>query len=200
MEIPEYKSNSHKSKEQNSEVVEREKMEKVVSGTVKIKKKSGFRKFFSDIIAEEGPDLKNYIVKDIVIPSVKKAISDTIDMILYGDSRRGSRTNASKISYRSYYDRSYDDPRPRNDGFARSGYSFEDIILESRGAAEQVISQMEDLIDTYGMVSVADLYDLVGISCDYTGNKYGWTNVRNAEVVRTRDGYMLKMPKALPIK
>ena len=39
MEIPEYKSNSHKSKEQNSEVVEREKIEKVVSGTVKIKKK-----------------------------------------------------------------------------------------------------------------------------------------------------------------
>ena len=64
MEIPEYKSNSHKSKEQNSEVAEREKIEKVVSGTVKIKKKSGFRKFFSDIIAEEGPDLKNYIVKD----------------------------------------------------------------------------------------------------------------------------------------
>lgn len=200
MEIPEYKSNSHKSKEQNTEVVEREKIEKVVSGTVKTKKKSGLRKFFSNIVAEEGADLKNYIVKDIVIPSVKKAISDTIDMMLYGDSRRSSRANASKISYRSYYDRSYDDPRSRNDSFARSGYSFDDIILESRGDAEQVISQMEDLIDTYGMVSVADLYDLIGISCDYTANKYGWTNVRNAEVVRTRDGYMLKMPKALPIK
>ena len=59
---------------------------------------------------------------------------------------------------------------------------------------------MGDLIETYGMASVADMYDLVGISCDYTANKYGWTNIRNAEVVRTRDGYMLKMPKALPIK
>lgn len=200
MEIPEYKSNSHKSKEQNTSVVEREKVEKVISGTVKTKKKSGFRKFFGNFVAEEGADLKSYIVKEVVIPSVKKAISDTIDMMLYGDSRRGSRTNASKISYRSYYDRPYDDPRPRTDSLARSGYSFDDIILESRGDAEQVISQMEDLIETYGMVSVADLYDLVGISCDYTGNKYGWTNIRNAEVVRTRDGYMLKMPKALPIK
>lgn len=200
MEIPEYKSNSHKSKEQNTSVVEREKVEKVVSGTVKTKKKNGFRKFFSNIIAEEGTDLKNYIVKDVVIPSVKKAISDTIDMMLYGDSRRGSRANASKISYRSYYDRPYDDPRPRDTGLARSGYSFDEVILESRGDAEQVISQMGDLIETYGMASVADMYDLVGISCDYTANKYGWTNIRNAEVVRTRDGYMLKMPKALPIK
>ena len=54
MEIPEYKSNSHKSKEQNSEVVEREKIEKVVSGTVKIKKKSGFRKFVIGSVAEKG--------------------------------------------------------------------------------------------------------------------------------------------------
>lgn len=195
MEIPEYKSNSHKSKEQNTNVVDREKVEKVVSGTVKTKKKSGLRKFFGNIVSEEVSDIKTYIVKDIVIPSVKKAISDTIDMMLYGDSHRG-RSNGSKISYRSYYD----DPRTRNVSPARSGYSFDDIILESRGDAEQVISQMGDLIETYGIVSVADLYDLVGISCDYTGNKYGWTNIRNAEVVRVRDGWMLKMPKALPIK
>ena len=119
MEIPEYKSNSHKSKEQSTSSVEREKIEKVVSGTVKTKKKNGFRKFFSNIIAEEGSNLKNYIVEDVVIPSVKKAISDTIDMVLYGDSRRGNRVNASKISYRSYYDRPYDDPRPRDTGLAR---------------------------------------------------------------------------------
>ena len=40
MEIPEYKSNSHKSKEQNTDIVEREKVEKVVSGTVKTKKRA----------------------------------------------------------------------------------------------------------------------------------------------------------------
>ena len=51
----------------------------------------------------------------------------------------------------------------------------------------------------YGTVSVADLYDLVGISGNYTDNKYGWTNIRNAEPIRVRDGYMLKLPKALPL-
>ena len=58
---------------------------------------------------------------------------------------------------------------------------------------------MDELIDTYGQVSVADLYDLVGKSCNYTDNNYGWTNLRNAEPVRVRDGYMLKMPKVGPI-
>ena len=58
---------------------------------------------------------------------------------------------------------------------------------------------MDELIETYGMVSVADLYDLVGITCNYTDNKYGWTSVRNAEPVRTRDGYVLKLSRPIPI-
>ena len=58
---------------------------------------------------------------------------------------------------------------------------------------------MDELIDRYEVVSVADLYELVGITGNYTDNKYGWTNIRNAEVVRVRDGYVLKLPKATPI-
>ena len=58
---------------------------------------------------------------------------------------------------------------------------------------------MDELIETYGSVSVADMYDLVGISCEYTDNKYGWKNIRTAEPVHVRDGYMLKLPRALPL-
>ena len=75
-----------------------------------------------------------------------------------------------------------------------------DIILESRVEAEDVISRMKEIIETYGFVRVTDLYDLVGITGDYTDNKYGWTNIRGAEPVRVRDGYMLKLPKAVPLK
>ena len=59
---------------------------------------------------------------------------------------------------------------------------------------------MDELIDTYRAVSVADMYDLAGLSCDYTDNKYGWTNISGAKPVRVRDGrYMLDLPRALPI-
>ena len=57
----------------------------------------------------------------------------------------------------------------------------------------------DELIDTYGVASVADLNDLIGISGDYTDNKYGWTNVKAGEVMRVRDGYVIKMPRAVPI-
>ena len=58
---------------------------------------------------------------------------------------------------------------------------------------------MDELIKEYGQVAVADLYDLVGITGSYTDNKYGWTNLRNAEAIRDRDGYLLRLPKALPL-
>ena len=59
---------------------------------------------------------------------------------------------------------------------------------------------MYELLDTYGLVRVADLKDLVGITGSYTDNRYGWTSLRSAEIVRVRDGYMIKMPRAVVIE
>lgn len=199
----EYKPNSHKFREGQSEALTEKKVEKVVRGKVKTKPKSGVSKITDIFISEDASNVKSYIMMDVLVPAVKKAISDIvrdgIDMILYGESRgRRSSTSSSYVSYRDY---SRSDDRDRfRDSRTRSGYNHDDIILESRGEAEEVLTRMDELIDTYGVVSVADLYDLIGKSCEYTDNKYGWTNIRNAEPIRVRDGYMLKLPKALPIK
>lgn len=118
-------------------------------------------------------------------------------MILYGESGSNKkRSNSSYVSYRDYSDRRDDRHR---DNRTRTGYGYDDLILDTRGEAEEVLSRMDELIETYGVATVADLYDLVGKSCNYTDNKYGWTNIRNSEAVRVRDGYLLKLPKALPI-
>ena len=55
-------------------------------------------------------------------------------------------------------------------------------------------------MDEYNIVRVADLYDLVGVTGNFTDNNYGWTNIRNAKIVRVHDGYKIDMPRALPIK
>ena len=201
MDIEKYQSNSHKSKELETRNEEKKKLEKVVTGQVKTKKKNGFGKFMSGFIADETQNIKTYLFKDVVIPTIKKTITDVVDMILYGGSKRSSnssRSIASRVSYRSYYD----EPRSSRHDEPRTvqGYSYDDVILETRGDAEEVLDQLNDLIDTYKIASVADLYDLVGITGNYTDNKYGWTNLANADVVRTRDGYQLKLPRALPIK
>lgn len=194
----EYKSNSYRSKELPKEPLkERPKVEKVVEGRVRSKKKGYLHKCAEVFISEDVSSVKSYLIMDVLIPNIKKAISDGVDMILYGDTGRGKRMSTSKTPYhRAYYEKSNDTPRsPR----LRSGYDFDDIILDTRGDAERVLSQLDDIIDTYGIASVADMYDLVGKSGNYTDCKYGWTDLRMASVVRTGDGYMLKLPKALPL-
>ena len=199
----EYTSNSHRSKEGKTEALtDRKKVEKVVHGRVRTKPKSGVSKITDIFISEDAANVKSYIVMDVLVPAVKKAISDIvrdgIDMILYGESK--GRKSSSASGYVSYRDYSRSDDRDRfRDSRSRSSYAHDDIVLDSRGEAEEVLTRMDELIDTYGNVSVADLYDLVGKSSEYTDNKYGWTNIRNAEPIRVRDGYMLKLPKALPI-
>ena len=81
----------------------------------------------------------------------------------------------------------------------RSVFDYDDIIFEKRGEAEDVLSRMDELISTYHMASVADLFEFAGLTGPYTGNRYGWTDIRSASVVRTKDGYMLKLPRALPL-
>lgn len=201
--MEEYKPNSHKSKENQNGSVPEKKVEKVIAGTVKSKKKSEIQKFTDVFISEDVNNVKSYILLEVLVPAIKKAISDIvtngIDMILYGETgKTKSNSTASKISYRSYYDggnsrRDYSAVR------TKTGYNYDDIILDNRGEAEDVLSRMDELISTYGLVSVADLYDLVGVTGNYTDNKYGWTDIRSASVIRVRDGYMLKLPKALPL-
>lgn len=197
------KPNSHKSKEEQKEASEK-KVEKIVQGAVKTKKKSEIKKLTDVFISEDASNVKNYIFMDVIVPAVKKAVSDIvttgIDMILYGESGRTKRnTPSSGVSYRDYYNRKRDDDRRYSPARTNTGYNYDDIVLETRGEAEDVLERMSELIDVYGHVTVADLYDLVGVTGNYTDNKYGWMNIRNAEVIRVRDGYMLKLPKVLPV-
>lgn len=198
-----YKPNSHKFREdQTTAPNEKKKIEKVVRGSVKTRPKKGVSKLADIFVSEDISNVKSHIMMDVVVPAVKKVISDIvrdgIDMLLYGDAR-GNRSSSSYISYRDYTSNNVSSNRSINSP-SRTGYNHDDIILETREEAEEVLERMDELIETYGVVSVADVYDLIGISCNYTDNKYGWTNIRNAEPIHVHGGYLLKLPKALPIK
>lgn len=197
------KPNSHKYRGQQQEKEEKN-IQKVIAGTAKTKKKSDLHKFTDIFVSEDISNVKTYIFMDVLVPAMKKALSDIvtngIEMLLYGESGRSKRSSSgSKVSYRDY-GRAYDDRRDRDRPSARtrSGYSYEEVILDSRTEAQDVLDELDAIIDKYGMVSVADLYEMVGITGVHTDNKYGWTDIRNASVVRIRDGYMLKLPRPLP--
>lgn len=203
--MEEYPSNAYKSKNTQKETKPEKKIESVVTGNVKTKKKSDARKLADIFISEDIANVKSYVFMDVLVPAIKKAIADIvtngIDMILYGESGRTKRSGtASKISYSNYYKR---DEYPREDRVraGRNGFDYDEIIFDNRGDAEAVLSSMEDVIDQYGVVSVGDLYDLAEVSTsNYAVNNYGWTDLRSANVMRVRDGYVLKLPRALPLK
>lgn len=195
--------NSHKSRNEKPEPPEVKRAEKVVHGKVKTKK-NDMRKLTDIFISEDVGNVKSYIVMDVIVPAVKKAIYDlivgTLDMSLYGGRGNGKRPGADRVSYKDYNGVSRRDDRFYGGSKTTSGYSYDDIVVETRGEAEAVLSRMDEIMEEYEIVRVADLYDLVGVTGDYTDNKYGWTNIRNAEIVRVRDGYKIKMPRALPIR
>lgn len=197
--------NSHKSRSEKKEIQapSEKRAEKIIKGTAKVKKNNK-RTLASMFISDDVTNVKNYILMDVIIPSVKKAVYDLVvgalDMSLYGGRSENKRPTSDKVSYTDYNGASRRGERSFNSTKTTSGYTYDDIVVETRGEAESVISRMDEIMATYDQVRVADLYDLVGITGEYTDNKYGWTNIANARIVRTRDGYKIEMPRAFPLK
>lgn len=197
-------SRSGRNEKKETQKQSEKRAEKVIKGEAKVKKNE-MRKLTDVFISEDVGNVKNYILMDVIVPAVKKAIYDlvvgTLDMSLYGGRGGGAkRSTADKVSYRDYNGVSRRDERTYNTNRTASGYSYDDIVVDTRGEAETVLMRMDEIMEEYESVRVADLYDLVGITGQYTDNNYGWTNIRNAEVVRVRDGYKIKMPRAIPLK
>lgn len=205
MSEPVYTPNSHKYKEQQKNATPDEKrVQKVVKSPVKTKKNE-VRKIADIFISEDISNVKNYIFMDVLVPAIKKAIYDIvtngIDMFLYGGTGKGkSSSSGSKVSYRNYYDqKNNNDYRRSEPARAHNGFEYDDIVFNNRGEAEAVKEQMQAAIARYGFVTVADLYDMADLPAPYTSQKYGWMDVSGAEAKRERDGYILKLPRAVPI-
>ena len=121
-------------------------------------------------------------------------------MILYGEAGRSKRNgSAPKVSYRQYYNQS-SEPIRAGSANSRRSIDYDDICFDTRGDAETVLDAMQDIINQYGTVSIADLYELAHVANDnFTLNRYGWANINGAQAVRVRDGYILKLPRAVPL-
>lgn len=200
-----YPSNSKAAKQQPAERV---KQEKVVEGTVKQRKPSLASRLAHDFVAEDGASVWSYVVMEVMLPAAKNLVSDVvsqgIERMLYGDSRP-SRTGGNRTGYTNYSSRAIrssaplSDPRPALSRQARATHDFDDVIIASRAEAEEVIDRLRDLIDQYEVATVSDLYDLVGLTGEFTDDKWGWYDLRSATVRPIRGGYLLNLPRTQAI-
>lgn len=187
------------------------KIEKVVVGEVVRQKKPLGRRMSETFFGGDAQGVVGYVFMDVLVPALKDLVVDMvktgIERAVFGESRPVSRQNATRYggtgytSYNRYSTSAFSRPEPRREEpremsrKARSSHDFDEIILATRAEAQEVIDRMFDLINQYESASVADLYELVGVSGNYTDEKYGWVDFRGASVVRVRGGYLLDLPR-----
>ena len=73
-----------------------------------------------------------------------------------------------------------------------------EVVFEHRNDALVALSNLKDIFDRYGVVSVGDLYDEAAIKCDYMCSRFGWKDydaIHNAKVVKVKGGYMIALPE-----
>lgn len=188
----EYPSNSYTQKKEPEPVKE---LAPVVQHNVQVRKKTPLQKFADAFIAEDLQSVKTYVVKDLLIPGLKRMFLSSLEMLLNGKgyNRQKSQQAVTTVSYRDYYDK----PKPQT---PPSDYtSFEDLIYEDRGDAEYVRDQMIDILNRYRVVRVSDMFELSKRPSPFTANRYGWTDMTLAKVIPVSGGYMIKMPRAMPL-
>lgn len=177
----------------------------IAAGVAKEKKPSLGKKFREQFAGDSASTVGQYILIDVVVPAVKNLIwdigSEGLKKFLFGGSNRpssgvigasilGSRsgTNYTKYSGGASQQREITPA-------TRATNDFSDVLVPTRAEGEEVLDQLQNYIDQYGVVSVNDYYAALGISADFTAVKYGWKSISSAEVRHTREGYLLVMPR-----
>lgn len=203
---PEEKESAEK-----SNAIQKPKMD--IQGTVK--KKSNLDRIKEEFFGDKPDSVKNYVLYEVVIPSVKSLISSAvtggINALLYGSGNaapnNGGRDSAPwtstasprRIDYGSASRNAY-----RN-SLARRQIQVDDITFETREEAQYAIDRMQEYIDAYGSVSVLRYYDICGVSANFAQDNYGWTSTRDMFINSYFDhesrnaAYQIVMPPAVAL-
>lgn len=208
--MQDYKPNPNRFNESQKEAPstpEKKKVEKVVAGKVTAKPKGELAKFAETFFAEDIRKVKDYLIKDVLIPTIKDTIWTVIargsERMLYGEA--GHTPKNSKLPHVNYgglFKPNASQTSSSGSSSSNNQYSVDNIILEDRGDAERVLEAMKAYIAKYGAVSISELYEFIGEPIgEYTTTRWGWRSLNTAGIMRTSNGgYKLDLPRAIPLK
>jgi hypothetical protein len=183
------------------------KIVKVTTGKVIQRKKPFIDRFAETFWGGDAGSIGEYILYDVLLPAAKDTIFDMIltgaKMLLFGKADRsipGRRNDRDKtyVSYGSFYKGGRFERAEPVRGRANMS-NFDQVVMASRGEADDVLTTLIEAIDNYDVATVADFYQAVGIAPSSTDNNYGWTHLGSAGVEPTRDGYIINLPRPRPI-
>jgi hypothetical protein len=203
----EFPSNSRKAREGGTDD---KKLTKIVEGPVTRRRKPLGKKFGELFVTGDSRSVSQYVFLEVLLPAARDAVVDAvsqgIERMIFGEVRSSARRSAASrgpspgyVSYNRYAAPSREDRRPPMSRQARATHNFDEIILNTRREADEVLDNLSNIIERYEAVTVSDLYELIGETSNYADEKWGWTDLRGASVTRARDGYLLDLPKPVAL-
>lgn len=177
-------------------------------------KETVWKKFKSDFLAEDVGDIGDYLVKELIIPTIKDTFMNFLAAALWGDRRGGTVYRDSRGQRRTDYngisrtarvgsdreERSNSRRDRENYSEGRPDFDLDNIVFSTREEADIVLTRMEDYMDDYGQVTVGYLMELMDESCPYTAEYYGWRNLDRASIRRVRNGHQLMLPRPVRLE
>lgn len=198
-----YSGNSNRDKE--TEQVPEKKVEQVTSGAAVVRKKPLGRRIAENFTGADGKDVGHYVLFEVILPRCKDLIFDVgesaLRRALFGDSAKGYTSRATSKGY-TPYNTIQSSAIPKQQQFSKPAVTpsdeFGEILVETRGEAQEVMDKMGNLIDTYGMACVSDLKAAVGLTGSMTDEKFGWMAMGGTDIRRVggqQPGYLLIFPR-----
>lgn len=205
-----YPSNSKTVKKSENTDISNDVEQKQINtvGKAKVRKKSPLKKLVHSIIEDNINEAKDRAYNDVIVPGLKSLLFDTsidiLESMIYGKDDEGRRDrrrrfNGSFREERTSYGSFYKDGSRNDDRGSERGnreYHPDEIILDTRTQAIRALDELDRLIHKYGQASVAELYDIVELSGDWTDHRYGWTSSRGFSVRHINAGYLIVTPPA----
>jgi hypothetical protein len=197
---PNYPSNSKKKKEAEAAKSEDRKprMEKRIEGVPIERKKPLGQRIMAAFTGDDSRTVGKFILFEVVLPSVKQLISDVVtnstERFLFGGDTRRSPSRPGYTAYNRVSTQRRDEPRSISQR-ARATHDFSEVVLTDRRDADAVIEDLNAAIEQYGMATVSDFYDLVGITGSFQDDKWGWRDLHGARVRRVSNGYLIELPR-----
>jgi hypothetical protein len=202
-----YGSNSSKSKKEASDRPDRPEIKQIASGQVR--KKSVGSKFKETFVGDSAESVGQYVLFDVILPRIKDLIFDTFTQglersLFGGNSVRSSRSRSQLVAKTDYKGISSGRPERVSDREistrARATHNFEEVLIPTRGEAEQLRDTLVAIIEQYDYATVADFYNACGLTADHTDIKWGWGIGTVIDISPARGGgYIIELPRPIEI-
>lgn len=216
-----YPSNSETSKQKAQATVKPEHVEPVVN-TAPRKKVSKLEQILPksvvNFIKPKNPEL----LKQQLERSIKLVILDTLQSALLGNDAKTSGQNAlntfvnsmannwSNSGYTNYdatynnqtHTYTYGTPTPQptpQQSPDSSVYRYTQLVYKSKIDADNVLRSLFETLAAYKTVSCFDLYEFSGVPANPLDRSYGWRDLSTADIALGGNGWIIRLPKALPL-